>query len=42
MGPGFQACLEIHAVRESELEHYWQTAVLLVVVTTNHGVKDLI
>lgn len=41
MGPGFQACLEILAVRESELEHYWQTVVLSLVVTTNRGVKDL-
>lgn len=42
VGPGFQTCLEILAVRESELEHYWKTAVLLVDVTTNHGAKDLI
>lgn len=42
MGPGFQACLEILAGRESELEHSWQTAVLFVVVATNRGAKGLV
>lgn len=40
MGPGFQACLEILAGRESELEHHRPTAALLVVVTTKRGVND--
>lgn len=40
MGPGFQACLEILAGRESELELHRPTAVLFVVVTIKRGVKD--
>lgn len=46
MGPGFQACLEMLAVREnyseSEAVLYCRVALLLVVVSTNGTVTDLI
>lgn len=46
MGPGFQACLEMPVVRETDIEseavRYCCTALLLEVVSTNTGVTDLI